>query len=179
MNKVEFFKKNVFWAGIMLFLLLALLVPRADAQFGPFGPYFNPLAGVGPFGYVPVLPPALLGIGPFRSAHAPLTTASLFPAPTLPTAPAVTTAGVGVTTLVPTVPVAATVPANVLVTTPLAPLITFTPLSLVGLTYAPVPTPTTTVPIPVTSLTPLPTLIPTTPVATSVGLVSLISSLLI
>ncbi|MEW6380120.1 MAG: hypothetical protein AB1611_11015 [bacterium] len=180
MNRGKLFKKNVFLAGIMLFLVLAL-VPGAGAQFGPFGPYFNPLAGIGPFGFVPFAPPALssFGIGPYRTAHAPLTTATLFPAPVVPTAPAVTAVGVGVTTLVPTVPVTATVPASVLVTTPLAPLITFTPLSLVGLTFAPVPTAPATVAIPVTAITTAPTIIPTTPTATAVGLASLISSLLI
>lgn len=121
-----------------------MIIPSAQAQVSPFTSFPNLFFC--PFAYYPFLPPPQPFAAPVtdfsRYAHALLTTAaSLFPAPVLPTAPAATVSGVGVTTLIPTVPVAATVPASLLVTNPLSPLITYTPLSLVGLTYAPVPVP--------------------------------------
>jgi hypothetical protein len=182
MNKRKILKMNLLMAGIMFLLLLAFSAPRANAQFGPFGPFFNPLYGYGPFGYIPFLPPPppSFGSGPYRRANVPLTsTAALFPAPILPTAPVATVGSVGITTLIPTVPITAAVPASVLVTSPLAPLITYTPLSIIGLTYAPIVAAPATVALPVSSLTLAPTIIPTVPTATAVTFASLISSLLI
>ncbi|MEW6382094.1 MAG: hypothetical protein AB1611_21170 [bacterium] len=127
----------------IIILTAIMLIPSAQAQVSPFSSFPNLFFC--PFAYCPFLPPPLPLAAPAtdfgRYAHAPLTTASLFPAPVLPTAPAATVGGVGVTSLIPTVSIAATVPASLLVTNPLAPLITYTPLSLVGLTYAPVPAP--------------------------------------
>jgi hypothetical protein len=185
MNKRKTLKTNLLMAGIMLLMLLAFLTPSAHAQFlpfGPFGSFYNPLYGFGPFGYCPFLPPAppSFGTGPYRHANVPLTTAStLFPAPVLPVAPVATIGSVGVTSLIPTVPVTATVPATALLTSPLAPLITYTALSLVGLTYAPVVAAPATLTLPLTSLVAAPVIIPTVPTATAVSLTTLISSLLI
>ncbi|MEW5800527.1 MAG: hypothetical protein AB1847_00345 [bacterium] len=146
--------KNKLHQLLLILTILATIclakAPLAQAQWNPFtNLYFCP------FAYYPLfLPPPVSSTAPLtaagRYAHVPLTstTSSLFPAPTLPTTPAATVAGVGVTTLIPTVPVAVTVPASALVTTPLAPLITYTPLSLVGLTYAPVPVVTAPAPVP-------------------------------
>lgn len=184
MNKRKILKTNFLMAGIMLLVLLAFLTPRAHAQFvpfGPFGPFYSPVYGFGPFGYIPFLPPAppSFGAGPYRRANVPLTASTLFPAPVLPIAPVATIGGVGISTLIPTVPVTATVPATALLTTPLAPLITFTPLSLIGLTFAPVATAPATVAVPLTAIAAIPTIIPTVPTATAVSFASLISSLLI
>lgn len=128
-------------------ILSVAAASSVQAQWDPFSYlFFCPFVSC-PFLLPP--PPASPGImtAPGRYAHAPLTTASLFPAPALPTVPVATVGGVGVTLLIPTVPLAVTVPASALVTTPLAPLITFTPLSLVGLTFAPVPVAPATVPV--------------------------------
>lgn len=147
--------KNKFFQLIMITTISVILsIAEASSAQAQWNPLWNPFTNLFfcPFAYCPFLPPppssytgspAALG----RYAHVPLTTASLFPAPVLHTVPAATIAGVGVTSLIPTTPLAATVPASVLVTSPLAPLITFTPLSLVGLTFAPVPVLPPTVPI--------------------------------
>ena len=140
MQKKNFFAKKLFIIGVVIFLSLIINIPEAIAQIEPFP---NPFFGFIPLGYVPFLPPPPLFIAPSfltsdRYANVPATT-TLFPAPTLPTIPAATIGSVGVTTLIPTVSIIASVPASVLITTPLSPLITYTPLSLVGLTYAPVP----------------------------------------
>jgi len=138
MKKRRFLEK-IFIIGTIILLSLVFGVPRVTAQFGPF---YNPSPGFGFFGYAPFFlppPPPLATPAPFRYAHTITPTLPLFPAPILPTVPAVTAGGVGVTTLIPTVPITVSVPVSALITTPLAPLITYTPLSLVGLTYAPVP----------------------------------------
>jgi len=135
----------IFTVLILLWVMIAS--PSAQAQFYPFPPpylssYFCPF----PYFSYPFLPPLpsyiSSNIGYGRIAHVPLTstTSSLFPAPILPAVPLVTNVGVGVSTLIPTVPVTLTLPLNSLIVTPLAPLITYTPLSLIGLTFAPVPT---------------------------------------
>jgi hypothetical protein len=133
--------------SILILLWVMIASPSAQAQFYPFPPpylssYFCPFA----YCSYPFLPPPSSSInstnGYGRIAHVPLTStsSSLFPAPILPAVPIVTTGGVGVSTLIPTAPVTVSLPLNSLIATPLAPLITYTPLSLVGLTYAPVPT---------------------------------------
>jgi len=144
--------KNNYHRAYFIFCVLILLgvmiaSPSAQAQFYPFPPpYFS--SYFCPFSYCsfPFLPPqpyyTSLATGYGRFAHVPLTstTSSLFPAPILPAVPLVTIVGVGVSTLIPTVPVSVTLPLNSLIATPLSPLITYTPLSLIGLTYAPIPT---------------------------------------
>lgn len=181
MNNRKFLQKDLFIVGIMLLLVLAFFVPRASAQFGPFGP-FGPFYN--PFAYAPsFLPPSppLLPIAPYRYANVPLTsTSSLFPAPTLTAVPTATIFGVGVSSLIPSVAVTVPLPANALLTTPLSPLIAFTPLSLIGLTFAPVPVGVTTVPVPVSAIIippplPAPVLAPTT----ASVVFSLLSNLLI
>lgn len=160
--------------GSLLFLSF-MTASLAQAQVIPYPiPYSNQFFY--PFAYCPWLPPPLDYTNPLtaygRYAHVPLTsTSSLFPAPTLPAVPAATPLGVGVTTLIPTVPVTVTVPASVLVTNPLAPLITFTPLSLVGLTFAPVPV--------VTPPLLVPAVLPTAALPTISTIASIISALLI
>jgi hypothetical protein len=161
--------KNNYHRAYFIFCVLILLwvmiaSPSAQAQFYPFPPpylssYFCPF----PYFSYPFLPPppsyinSTTGYG--RFAHVPLTstTSSLFPAPILPAVPISTIGGVGVSTLIPTAPVTVSLPLNSLIATPLAALITYTPLSLVGLTYAPVPT---TAPPPLSPLI-IPTAAPT------------------
>jgi len=147
--------KNKFFQLLLIMTMSATLsIAAASSAQAQWNPFWNPFTNLFfcPFAYCPFLPPppaAYTGslTAPSRYAHVPLTTASLFPAPVLPTVPVATVGGVGLTTLIPTVPIAVTVPASVLVTNPLAALITYTPLSLVGLTFAPVPVLPATVPI--------------------------------
>ena len=127
------------------FLQLTLL--NAQAQYSP---YYNS-SFPAPYFYTTYFFSSFSSSFPFaqtynsqlltyaRSVHTPLSTTSLFPAPTLPAVPAVTAGGVGVSTLIPTIPITVSVPANSLAVNPLAGLIAYTPLSLIGLTYAPVP----------------------------------------
>lgn len=149
MKKKIFSIKKSLILGIIICLYFALKSPGALAQFMPFP---NPFFGFIPFGYVTFLPPLptppFIMSGVFRYANVPATTTNLFPAPTLPAVPAVTTGSVGVTTLIPTVQITTTVPASALITSPLSPLITYTPLSLVGLTYAPIPVTVAPAPLP-------------------------------
>lgn len=136
-------KKRTFWEKLLILsaivlLSLVFIVPRTHAQVLPY--YYNPFFGISSFGYYPFLPftSPLFAPTDFRYANTavvPLT----FPAPTLPPVPAATTGGVGITALIPLVAVTQPVPLSQLISTPLSPLITYTPLSLVGLTYAPVP----------------------------------------
>ena len=146
---------------LLISLWIMIASSSVQAQYYPFSPlyyntYFSPFTYfLSPF-FLP-LPFSLNSTTEFaRIANVPLTsTSSLFPAPVLPNVPLATTGGVGVSSLIPTAQVTVTLPINSLVATPLSPLITYTPLSLVGLTYAPVPT---TAP-----LTPAPIIIPTLP----------------
>lgn len=166
----------------LLFVLLAF-IPKGEAQYFPYyTPFYNFYSFGYPFFGYPLFAPTtspLLASG-FRYANVPLTSSSLFPAPVLPTVPSATTGGVGITTLIPSVPVTQVLPLNSLITTPLAGLITFTPLSLVGLTFAPVPVTATTIPLsftlPVAAPTVTTTLAPTTSTAI---IISLLSNLLI
>jgi hypothetical protein len=182
MRKSSMKDKLLRYLLILIGLTTLFIVAAAEPLHAQLSPYYFPFPNFFsycpfsycPFPYFPFLPPPpsyapLTAYG--RNAHVPLTSiASLFPAPVLPTVPAVTAGGVGLTTLIPLVPVAATVPASALVISPLAPLITYTPLSLVGLTYAPIPVTTLPAPVPL----PVPTVLPTATTITS-----LISALLL
>lgn len=185
-------KKSVY--HLLLLIAITMLFSHvmsssANAQFYPyFNPYYIPTVNpfYGCFMYYPsLLPP--ISSNPFlaygRRAHVPLTGTgtSLFPAPILPTVPFATTGGVGLTTLIPTVPVTVATPLTALITSPLAGLITYTPLSLVGLTYAPVPITTTAAVAPIIIPTVAPTVSTTVTVgaATSAAIISLLNSLLI
>ncbi|MEW5805067.1 MAG: hypothetical protein AB1847_23525, partial [bacterium] len=146
--KNKIFRSMLNSAGLLVlgFLTLSLVwtSPVQAQQLRPYDPLLTNLFFC-PSPYCPFLPPlpmfyptSTAAFG--RHADAPINnTAALFPAPTLPAIPAATIGGVGVTTLIPTVPVTIALPASLLITNPLSPLITFTPLSLVGLTFAPVP----------------------------------------
>lgn len=186
MKRKLFWKKESFFVCAVVLLSLVFIVPRANAQvpyyynaFYSYNAFYNPFLGFGSLGYLPVLPPNLSLLG-FRYASAPTTT-SIFPAPTLPAVPAATIGGVGLTSLIPSVAVTQPVPLSQLITTPLSPLITFTPLSLVGLTFAPIPTTAPPAPAPIV----LP-IIPSTTTstvtvnpATTAAIISLLSSLLL
>ena len=157
--------------SVLILLWVMIASASVHAQFYPFSPpYLSSYFCHFPYFSSPFLPPppsyisTTTGYG--RIAHVPLasTTSSVFPAPILPAVPLVTTGGVGVSTLIPTAPVTVALPLNSLIATPLAPLITYTPLSLVGLTYAPVPT---TAPPPLAPLV-IPTVAPTTTTTTTV-----------
>ena len=136
-------KKRTFWEKILILsavilLSMVFIIPKTNAQVLP---YYNPFFGINSFGYYPFLPltSPLFASTAFRYANTPTTATLTFPAPTLPTVPVATTGGVGITALIPSIAVTQPVPLSQLITTPLSPLITFTPLSLVGLTFAPVP----------------------------------------
>ena len=138
MKKRTFWKKKLRILSVVVLLSLLFIVPRIHAQTLP---YYTPFFGISSFGYYPFLPftsPLFAPTG-FRFANVPTTATLTFPAPTLPPVPSVTTGGVGITDLIPLVAVTQPVPLSQLITTPLSPLITYTPLSLIGLTYAPVP----------------------------------------
>ena len=150
-------------SGLILLFTLSIL-SSAQAQFYPYyapyyAPYANAFFGSSPFSYYSLFcspfSPLQLPLTPFtayqRTAQIPVTTtvASLLPAPTLPIVPLATAGGVGVSSLIPTVPVIVTLPANLLITSPLSALIAYTPFSLVGLTYAPVPVSTPVAPVPI------------------------------
>ncbi|MGA1876397.1 MAG: hypothetical protein ACMUIA_12395 [bacterium] len=181
------FWKKIFIINVVMLLCLVAAVPKPGAQFFPYAPapYLSPFpVPYFPFSFIPPLPltsPLLFGTGLYRVASVPTAT-SIFPAPTLPAVPVATTGGVGVSSLIPTIPAAVTVPASAFITNPLAPLITYTPLSLIGLTYAPVPVSATPAPVPLAPI------LPTTPVtttsitvgsATTANIISLLSSLLL
>lgn len=149
MKKRTFWKKKLLILSAIVLLSLVFIVPRTYAQVLPYyNPFYNPFFGISSFGYYPSLPftSPLFAPAAFRYAAVP-TTATLtfpaptfiFPAPTLPLVPAATIGGVGITALIPLVAVTLPVPLSQLITTPLSPLITYTPLSLIGLTFAPVP----------------------------------------
>jgi len=177
MTLKKFSHKNVLIAGIMLCLVLAFFIPRAGAQYL----YSNPAAYYNnPFRLPP--PPSPF----FRTAAVPTTNlfSTLFPAPVLPTVPAATSGGVGITTLIPPIPVTVPLPASALVVNPLSPLITFNPLSLVGLTFAPIPLSTASVILPgITSIATIPAAPVTVPAtlapSTATTLFSLLSGLII
>lgn len=143
-------KKKLLMLSAIVLLSLVFIVPGPSAQVSYYNPFYNPLLGVSSFSYPPFLPftSPLFAPAAFRYANTaavPL----IFPAPTLPAVPAATIGGVGLTALIPTVVVTLPVPLSQLITTPLSPLITYTPLSLIGLTYAPVPSTASPAPAPI------------------------------
>ena len=149
MKKRIFRKKKLLMLSAIVLLSLVFIVPRTNAQLY-YNPFYNPFLGFSSFCYSPFLPftSPLFAPATFRYANTaaiPL----IFPAPTLPAVPAATIGGVGLTALIPTVAVTLPVPLSQLITTPLSPLITYTPLSLIGLTYAPVPTTAPPAPAPI------------------------------
>jgi len=142
MKKRTFWKKKLLILGAVVLLSLVFIVPMTHAQVLPYyNPFYDPFFGISSFGYYPPLPftSPLFAPAAFRYANVPTTATLTFPAPTLPPVPAATIGGVGITALIPLVAVTLPVPLSQLITTPLSPLITYTPLSLIGLTYAPVP----------------------------------------
>ena len=154
--KPRSFKHQIFFLIVPTICSLQLTLVNTHAQYYP---YYDP------FVYTSLFYPSFSYSFPFalpynsqllayfgRSAHTPLsnpsnTPVSLFRAPILPSVPAVSAGGVGVTTLIPTVPISISVPVNSLTVNPLAGLIAYTPLSLVGLTYAPIPIPVPSTPV--------------------------------
>ena len=138
MKKRIFWENKLFMASAMVLLSLVFIVPRAGTQELP---YYNPFLGISSLAYFSFFPftSPLFAPAAFRFANTP-TAVITFPAPALPPVPAATIGGVGITSLIPTVAVTQPVSLTALITTPLSPLITYTPLSLVGLTFAPVPT---------------------------------------
>lgn len=139
MKKRTFWKKKLLILNVVVLLSVVFIVPGTHAQVLPY--YYNPFIGVSSFGYYPFLPftSPLFASTAFRYANTPITATLSFPAPTLPPVPAATIGGVGITALIPSIAVTQPVPLSQLITTPLSPLITYTPLSLIGLTFAPVP----------------------------------------
>ena len=142
MKKRTFWKKKLLILSVVVLLSLVFIIPRTHAQVLPYyNPFYNPFLGISSFGYYPSLPftSPLFAPTAFRYANVPTTATLTFPAPTLPPVPAATTGGVGITALIPLIAVTQPVPLSQLIITPLSPLITYTPLSLIGLTFAPVP----------------------------------------
>ncbi len=179
--KQNFWKLKIFIACTAMLLSLVFIVPRAGAQFTQY--IFDPYLGLVPIGF-PVFPSAFPAypFDPYRTAAVPLATPGtslLFPAPTLPALPVATVGGVGVSTLIPTVSVLQAISLAQLIPSPIPGLIAYSPLSLVGLTYAPVPIIATAPLLPVSfpALNPITTTTLTAP-ATSAFILSLLSTIL-
>ena len=138
MKKRSFWNKKLLILNVIVLLLLIFFIPMTRAQLLP---YYSPYFGISSFGYYPFLPftSPLVTASAFRYANVPTTATLTFPAPTLPAVPVSTIGGVGITSLIPSIAVTQPISLSQLITTPLSPLITYTPLSLVGLTFAPVP----------------------------------------